>query len=892
MNLTFRIQYRTVWGESLQVIFNENENQTCQLSTRNGIDWQGECTYTPKDQHMPICYRYGVFRDNICIRKELGAIPHLFYAGNAQQNHYIINDCWRDLPFDNYRYTSAFNIIHELTSPIQPADSAGCCITFRALCPGLKAQNQALGLIGSCNALGNWEYCRPLRMQEVIPNVWYLALDASKLQYPFEYKFVIINAQTGAVDEWENGNNHTFQNQSLQRGETFLSMEEEICFNRIPKRLAGSSIPVFSLRSEGSCGIGDFGDLRTYIQWALTTNQRIVQILPINDTTTTRSWKDSYPYSCISIYALHPIYIDLRQLPSLRDSSKASLYEKERIRLNNLQQVDYEEVIRLKEAYLHDIFLQEGDNIISSSEYQQFFNKNKEWLIPYAAFCYFRDYYHTADFTQWKKNHEYNAKHIQRLCNPTNKNYPELAFHFFVQYELHLQLLKASNYGKNNGIVLKGDIPIGISRHSVEAWMEPQYFNMNGQAGAPPDAFSAEGQNWGMPTYNWDIMAQDNYRWWRQRFQKMSEYFTAYRIDHILGFFRIWETPIEAIHGTLGQFVPSLPMSKEEIQSFGLKFQEERMTEPFIDNQLLTELFGEKRDEIIQIYLQLSEKDHYKLKPEFKTQRQIETYFADKKQKENYTIKEKLQRLIGNVLFLKDRKEKNKYHPRIDAQRTTIFKQLSWNEQEAFNRLYNHYYYQRHNEFWYREAIKKLPVLIQATPMLACGEDLGMVPACVPWLMKELQILSLEVQRMPKQLGMEFGETENYPFLSVCTIGTHDMSTLRGWWEENRDLTTRFYQKELGWQGEAPLHATGKICESIIQKHLQSPSLLCILTWQDWTSIDEKLRNPNIDCERINIPSNPHHYWHWRMHLSLENLMSQHEFNHKIAYLIKKNGRI
>ena len=467
-----------------------------------------------------------------------------------------------------------------------------------------------------------------------------------------------------------------------------------------------------------------------------------------------------------------------------------------------------------------------------------------------------------------------------------------MAFHFFVQYELHLQLLKASNYGKNNGIVLKGDIPIGISRHSVEAWMEPQYFNMNGQAGAPPDAFSAEGQNWGMPTYNWDIMAQDYYRWWRRRFQKMSEYFTAYRIDHILGFFRIWEIPIEAIHGTLGQFVPSLPMSKEEIQSFGLKFQEERMTEPFIDNQLLTELFGEKRDEIIQSYLQLSEKDHYKLKPEFKTQRQIETYFADKKQKEDYTIKEKLQRLIGNVLFLKDRKEKNKYHPRIDAQRTTIFKQLSWNEQEAFNRLYNHYYYQRHNEFWYREAIKKLPVLIQATPMLACGEDLGMVPACVPWLMKELQILSLEVQRMPKQLGMEFGETENYPFLSVCTIGTHDMSTLRGWWEENRDLTTRFYQKELGWQGEAPLHATGKICESIIQKHLQSPSLLCILTWQDWTSIDEKLRNPNIDCERINIPSNPHHYWHWRMHLSLENLMSQHEFNHKIAYLIKKNGRI
>ena len=470
--------------------------------------------------------------------------------------------------------------------------------------------------------------------------------------------------------------------------------------------------------------------------------------------------------------------------------------------------------------------------------------------------------------------------------------YPAMAFYYFLQYELHVQLSDACTYARSKGIIIKGDIPIGISRNSVEAWVEPYYFNMNGQAGAPPDAFSANGQNWGMPTYNWQIMEKDGYQWWKRRFQKMAEYFTAYRIDHILGFFRIWEIPYHAVHGLLGQFVPALPMSKDEIQSFGLNFDKEMMTRPYISDALLDSMFGTHAHEIRRTFLRRMQNGLYALRPEFNTQRKVQAYFAKTDEKASEEICEKLYSLISNVLFIADRDNPEMYHPRIGVQNDSVFRQLSMKEQEAFNRLYNHYYYERHNEFWYHEAMKKLPVLLQATPMLVCGEDLGMVPGCVPWVMNQLQILSLEIQRMPKKTGIEFGKLDEYPYLSVCTIGTHDMTTLRGWWKENPEQTGRFYYNELHHWGKVPEDAPGWLCEEILRHHLQCPSMLCILTWQDWTSMDETLRNPNIDAERINIPANPRHYWRWRMHITLEKLTGLSEFNQHIRQMIEEGERM
>lgn len=891
MKLTFRIRYRTVWGENLCVLLNDDETQIISLSTRNGDEWQGSFEYIPVGSNQLVTYRYAVYRDNICIRKELGAISHLFYLGNAQQNHYVIDDCWRDLPADSYRYSSAFNSIYTPQSYNKLSDSVGSCITFRALCPELGNRNQALGLIGSCNALGSWEYCRPLRMQEVRPNVWYITLDASSLQLPFEYKFVAINAESGAVEEWESRPNRLFNVQPLQRGETYLPMETEVFFALPARKFAGSAIPVFSLRSEGSCGVGDIGDLKTFVSWAADTAQHVVQILPINDTSITGSWTDSYPYNSISIYAFHPMYIDLRQLPALADAQFASRFEEERARLNALSVVDYEAVNRLKQSYLKEVYRQEGENVLKSDEFNTFFADNRHWLQPYAAFSYLRDLYGTSDFHCWEAYNKYDEEEIQQLCSPESDAYTFIGYYYYMQYLLHVQLLAVAEYARRKGVILKGDIPIGISRTSVESWVEPYYFNMNGQAGAPPDAFSVNGQNWGFPTYNWEVMEKDNYLWWRRRFAKMAEYFTAYRIDHILGFFRIWEIPTHSVHGLLGQFVPSLPMSADEIRSFGLNFRPDFMLRPFISEYILNTVFGEQSDYVRETFVRPLHHDLYEMRPEFDTQRKVEAFFEGKTDSESIWLKEKLYALISDVLFVADRNNPELYHPRIAVQNDYIFKQLAEQEQEAFNHLYNHYYYQRHNEFWYHEAMKKLPVLTQSTPMLVCGEDLGMVPDCVSWVMNELQILSLEIQRMPKAIGREFGCLNEYPFRSVCTIGTHDMPTLRGWWEEDAALTERFYHNELHHWGEVPKHAPGWLCKEIIEQHLQSPSMLCVLAWQDWTSIDESLRNPDVQAERINVPANPHNYWQWRMHITLEELMQADELNDAIRQMIQSSDR-
>lgn len=891
MKLTFRIRYRTVWGENLCVLLNDDETQIISLSTRNGDEWQGSFEYIPVGSNQLVTYRYAVYRDNICIRKELGAISHLFSLGNAQQNHYVIDDCWRDLPADSYRYSSAFNSIYTPQFYNKLSDSVGSCITFRALCPELGNRNQALGLIGSCNALGSWEYCRPLRMQEVRPNVWHITLDASSLQLPFEYKFVAINAESGAVEEWESRPNRLFNVQPLQRGETYLPMETEVFFALPARKFAGSAIPVFSLRSEGSCGVGDFGDLKTFVSWAADTAQHVVQILPINDTSITGSWTDSYPYNSISIYAFHPMYIDLRQLPALADAQFASRFEEERARLNALSVVDYEAVNRLKQSYLKEVYRQEGENVLKSDEFNTFFADNRHWLQPYAAFSYLRDLYGTSDFHCWEAYNKYDEEEIQQLCSPESDAYTFIGYYYYMQYLLHVQLLAVAEYARRKGVILKGDIPIGISRTSVESWVEPYYFNMNGQAGAPPDAFSVNGQNWGFPTYNWEVMEKDNYLWWRRRFAKMAEYFTAYRIDHILGFFRIWEIPTHSVHGLLGQFVPSLPMSADEIRSFGLNFRPDFMLRPFISEYILNTVFGEQSDYVRETFVRPLHHDLYEMRPEFDTQRKVEAFFEGKTDSESIWLKEKLYALISDVLFVADRNNPELYHPRIAVQNDYIFKQLAEQEQEAFNHLYNHYYYQRHNEFWYHEAMKKLPVLTQSTPMLVCGEDLGMVPDCVSWVMNELQILSLEIQRMPKAIGREFGCLNEYPFRSVCTIGTHDMPTLRGWWEEDAALTERFYHNELHHWGEVPKHAPGWLCKEIIEQHLQSPSMLCVLAWQDWTSIDESLRNPDVQAERINVPANPHNYWQWRMHITLEELMQADELNDAIRQMIQSSDR-
>lgn len=889
MTVSFNIEYRTSWGEEVRIAGLLPES--IPMHTTDGIYWTADVELEVPKEGMTINYSYQIEQNQIIIRKEWDSFPRrLFLSGNSKKK-YQIKDCWKNIPEQLYYYSSAFTealLAHPDRAEIPPCHRKG--LVIKAYAPRIN-KDYCLAICGNQKALGNWDPDKAILMSDANFPEWQIELDASKLKFPLEYKFILYHKEEKKADCWENNPNRYLADPELKTNETLVISDRYAYFDIPVWKGAGIAIPVFSLKSENSFGVGDFGDLKRMIDWAVSTQQKVIQILPINDTTMTHAWTDSYPYNSISIYAFHPMYADIKQMGTLKDKSAAAKFNKKQKELNGLPAMDYEAVNQTKWEYFRLIFKQEGEKVLASGEFGEFFNANKEWLQPYAVFSYLRDAFQTPNFREWPRHSVYNAQDIEKMCRPESVDYPHIALYYYIQFHLHLQLVAATKYAREHGVVLKGDIPIGISRNSVEAWTEPYYFNLNGQAGAPPDDFSVNGQNWGFPTYNWDVMEKDGYRWWMKRFQKMSEYFDAYRIDHILGFFRIWEIPMHAVHGLLGQFIPSIPMSREEIESYGLPFREEYLI-PYIHESFLGQVFGPHTDYVKQTFLLPAETPGvYHMKPEFTPQREVESFFAGKNDENSLWIRDGLYTLISDVLFVPDTKEKDKYHPRIGIQRDFIFRSLNEQEQNAFNRLYDQYYYHRHNEFWRQQAMKKLPQLTQSTRMLVCGEDLGMIPDCVSSVMNDLRILSLEIQRMPKNPMHEFGYLNEYPYRSVCTISTHDMSTLRGWWEEDYLQTQRYYNTMLGHYGTAPTVATPELCEEVVRNHLKSNSILCILSLQDWLSIDGKWRNPNVQEERINVPSNPRNYWRYRMHLTLEQLMKAEELNDKIRELIKYTGR-
>ena len=873
MKLIFNLEYQTIFGEQLVLNFVDETGKAepHTMDTRDGKHWTYEYSKVIKTGKC-LDYYYSVQRGDEVIRHEWLVQPHRLELIAGEGSRYTMYDHWIDIPQDSYLYSSAITecVIgrkHQMSAPAETQRT----VRLKVRAPQLR-NGERLAIVGAPYILGIWDSKKAVPMVEHAYHEWVVSLDADRLGIDVEFKFVVLNNEDVI---WESANNRTLSLPALKKGEVYVYELNQARFSIPEWKGAGTVVPVFSLRTEGSFGVGDFGDLKMMIDWCAKTQQRVLQILPINDTTITHTWQDSYPYNSISIYALHPQYTDLRQLPEIKDEQLKAKYEQLQKELNALVQIDYERVNQAKMEYLHIIFAQEGANIQRTNAYKEFFERNKEWLVPYAEFCYYRDKYGTSTFSEWpEKLPKADAKIVK--------------FWYFVQFNLDQQMHAAHEHARKNHIILKGDIPIGISRDGVEAWVEPKYFNLNGQAGAPPDAFSANGQNWGFPTYNWDAMLADGCQWWVRRFRKMSEFFDAYRIDHVLGFFRIWEIPIDAVHGLLGQFSPSLGMTREEIEAYGLNFNEEHMTRPFIADWTLQRIFGERTAYVKEHFLNHQHDDIWEMKPEFDTQRKIEQFFKGKN--EDY-LRDGLYALVSDVLFVHDRKNPNKFHPRIGVQNDFVYEALWDQDKDAFNRLYNDYFYRRNNQYWYQEAMKKLPRLTQATRMLVCAEDLGMVPDCVPWVMDELRILSLEIQSMPKDPKVRFGHLARNPYRSVATISTHDMSTLRQWWDEDEEQTQTYFNQMLHHAGPAPHPLPDWLAKEIVAAHLMSPSMLCLLSLQDWLSIDGRLRLPDQNAERINIPANPRHYWRYRMHMTIEQLMKEDDFNHEVRLLIQQGGR-
>jgi 4-alpha-glucanotransferase len=885
MNLTFRIRFATQVGQSLWLVGGKPFAGEMPLHYRDHESWELKIPLPAAAAKKTLNYSYFLRNPNGAQIADWGRDRDLI-SSNYKCKELLVIDSWNLAGYiENAFYTAPFKkvLLAGNFTEVQTAAPKNPTHTFRVKAP-LLAKGQTVCLLGE-GALGQWNTRSPVLLARRPDEDYFsVQLDLRGQTFPLAYKYGVFKVDNGTFVRYEDGANRMLSDEIAPDKHTVTNDG----FVRLPAdywRGAGVAVPVFSLRSEKSFGVGEFADLKLLADWGRKAGLQLIQLLPVNDTSATHTWRDSYPYAAISAFALHPLYLNLAAVATPKEEKLLAELEPERRRLNALETMDYAAVMKAKLGFLKKIFPLQGAATFHTAEYQTFFAENKQWLVPYAAFCFLRDKFGTPDFSRWPEHNTFDAEKIFALA----ENNDEIAFHYFVQFHLHRQLQDATAHIHSAGLVLKGDIAIGVCRHGADTWQQPELFHLDMHAGAPPDPFSATGQNWGFPTYNWPRMAADGFSWWKQRLAQMGNYFDAFRIDHILGFFRIWSNPAHAVEGILGHFVPAIPVEPDEFSARGIAFDRDRLTRPFITNSVLAETFGDEANRVRREFLTATGGGKYSLKPEFATQRQVENYFAALPPGERSAkLKTGLFNLISNVILLDP---EGTFHFRFAMEQTLSFKNLAPDTQAKLRELYVDYFFRRQDDFWRREAMPKLSALKRVTNMLICGEDLGLVPACVPGVMKELGLLSLEIQRMPKTLGVEFSRPADAPYLSVVTPSTHDMSTIRGWWTEDRALTQKFFSRELGRPGEAPREATPEIVEAVVRQHLASPAMWSIFQLQDWLGLDGDLRRADVEAERINVPAKPDFYWRYRLHLTLETLLRSEKFNAELARRLREHGR-
>ena len=938
----FRIRCHTSYGQSVYVCgaspeLGEWNPEKAVCLFDEGVEdyWSGSVRFPLSADPRKIEYKYFRCYGKDSIEWEPEQNHVLDVAGVSSPGVIEVVDTfrWGDAVLDAFTRSAFVDVVNRRENkdknrlPLSPNDVApgSVRVHFSVLCPYVKT-HQKLVLVGSSKEMGEWDVEKGTEMSDYDFPFWHAEKILKREDMPFDFKYVIVpeKKQTEEEDEeeeaeveaiWESENNRYCPPVTVDSVDESYPVVLYVsswfsCPSKDFFKGLGIYAPVFSLRTDTSCGIGQYDDIKQLVDFCNKVGASLIQLLPINDTTDKGLWEDSYPYRQVSCFALHPIYINLLDITDdlsddLRDDINRAKWSFEQKR-----EVDYPVVFEYKSKMLKKIFALVEPTLVDDEKFAAFIEAESEWLKPYALYCYLRDKYGTSDFHSWPEHSSVTSRDVQLLCAKLEK---ELTYTYWLQYVCDKQFKGAREYANEHGVILKGDLPIGVFLNSCECWAWPKNFRLDMCAGAPPDAFASDGQNWGFPTYDWDYMEQDDYKWWRLRLQRMAQLFNALRVDHVLGFFRIWEIPrATCVRGMLGHFFPALPVSRDELAQRGL-WDIDRYVRPYVRWHLIRDKFGADAVEVAHKYFNSRDldpsDDFYNFKEEYNTEKKIDAAlqkeFADDPAKLKH-YRTCLFQLLGDVMLIPDANIANHYHVRTEVTIEHIedtpygpreFGSPSWLElpepqKSAMKELYTDFTYRRQTGMWISKACKKLDVLKNTTKMLICAEDLGQINEGIIGTLNSMGLLSLRVQRMSKDPKTTFDEAHTWPYLSVACPATHDMSSIRGWWEENRNEIMEFWSTQLWRHDACPATCEPWVLEMIIRQHLWSESMWCIFLLQDLTDLNPYFRRQDPVDERINIPADPNHHWRYRYPYTLSELCDNCDLVGQLRAMVEDSHRI
>jgi len=904
-----KIHYRVDHGGTIIVLGDSpelgggDETKALKMKSADEENWELKLTVPLGDPL--VSYKYGVLQDGKH-RFEATQTPRSLPLQGLQDGDVVtLRDTWRS-PKSNVFVSSAFREAIFAGKPsgdgIARSDSAlgdktaatiwrapaDDCVTvrFTIVVPRLT-YGHTVHLTGGHELLGKWDADKKASLVNMGRNLYSIILQIPKTDFGFEYKYCIFDENDKFVFR-ERGQSRMLN--KVDDEVKYLSVDEVFKYETVWKG-AGVAVPVFSLRSEQSMGIGEFLDIKGLVDWANNVGLTMVQVLPVNDTGDNPS-----PYSATSVFALHPVYINVQEAARATFGSYEKVpsdikeeMEAARKELERAKEINYPAVLQQKEKLLQKIFDKGGELLLSDAECKNWLDLNSSWLPGYACWKSIMNETGEWVFTKW----DYTVEDVPKLTNLASKYSHSVRYHSFVQYLLHKQLLEASRYAKRHGVALKGDLPIGVARYCADTWSDPTMFRMEWSAGAPSHG-PPPAQNWDFPLYNWDVMKKDGYQWWRRRLSAMEKYFQAFRIDHVLGFFRIWAIPAHNYSGLLGRYDPCpKPITTEELKKLNVKDKDlPRLLQPYITAQGLKEKLGKHVDFVKETFLEPGEENMFKFKEEFSTQAQIndEVFhwkYDDKlSPSERNKIKEELFSLVDNRILIQDDSDPDKYYQTCHLFYTSSYKELKDHDiKRKMEKLWHKFFWERQN--WRDEGYEKLNAMQDAANMMVCGEDLGAVPAEAYEVLEGLGILGLRIQRWP--IHGPWGDPHHYSYLSVAAPSCHDCSTVRQWWNEDREARQHFFRSNFG--GDAPWECYDWVSQKIVEQHMASTSMWTIIPIQDYLDMWDELRSSDPLKDMINRPGTTEGNWSYRMRFTLKELCQKTSFNKFLLEMVKRNGR-